>query len=77
MGVGQVCKVLEKHIPTTHFSYWLGMFGDSFFDLLAFMTCRKFTISSMRVNKYCATTQFDSTKEKTFGFETPYTIDEG
>ena len=75
--VGHVSHVLGKHIPTTHFPYWLGMFGGYCFDLLARITGRKLTISSVRVKKFCATTQFDATKVQQSGFKAPYTLGEG
>lgn len=75
--VGHVSKVLNKHIPTTHFPYWLGMLGGYCFDLLAFVTRKKLTISSVRVKKFCATTEFDSSKMLKSGFKAPYTLGEG
>lgn len=36
--VNHVGKVLNKHIPATHFPYWLGMLGGYGFDLLALIT---------------------------------------
>lgn len=75
--VGHVSKVLGKNIPTTHFPLWLGMMGGYCFDLLAKMTGKKLTISSVRVKKFCATTEFDSTKAHKSGFNPPYTLDEG
>ena len=72
-----VSKVLNKHIPSTHFPYWLGMLGGYCFDALAFVTSKKLTVSSVRVKKFCATTQFDSTKAMTSGFKPPYTLAEG
>ena len=68
---------LNKHIPSTHFPYWLGMMGGYFFDAIAWLTRRKLTVSSVRVKKFCATTQFDSTKAMNSGFRPPYTIEEG
>ena len=75
--VGHVSKVLNKKIPTTHFPYWLGMLGGYGFDLLAFVTRKKLAISSVRVKKFCATTEFDATKAHSSGFVPPYTLDEG
>lgn len=75
--VGHVSKVLNKHIPTTHFPYWLGMLGGYGFDLLAKITGKKLTVSSVRVKKFCATTEFDATKVKETGFKAPYTLGEG
>lgn len=70
-------KVLDKHIPNIHFPYWLGMAGGYFFDFLAFITRKNLTISSVRVKKFCSTTEFDSTKMLGSGFKAPYTLLEG
>ena len=75
--VAHVSKVLNKHIPSTHFPYWLGMLGGYGFDVLAKLTGKKLAISSVRVKKFCATTQYDSTKAQSTGFKPPYTLKEG
>ena len=75
--VFHVSEVLGKHIPTTHVPYWLGMLGGKCFDLLAAITRKKLTISSVRVKKFCATTQFDARKAHASGFSSPYTLGQG
>lgn len=75
--VGHVSKVLNKHIPSTHFPMWLGMLGGYCFDVLAFITRKKLTVSSVRVKKFCATTEFDATKAHASGFKAPYSLNEG
>ena len=75
--VDHVSKVLNKHIPSVHYPLWLGMLGGFCFDVLAFITRRKLTISSVRVKKFCATTQFDATKVQNTDFSAPYTLEEG
>lgn len=75
--VAHVSKVLGKHIPATHFPYWLGMCGGYCFDLLAKLTNKKLAISSVRVKKFCATTEFDATKAHASGFKPLYTLDQG
>lgn len=75
--VSHVSKVLKKHIPTTHFPYWLGMMGGYCFDVLAFITRKKMTVSSVRVKKFCATTEFDATKVQNSDFKAPYSLAEG
>lgn len=75
--VDHVSKVLKKHIPATHFPLWLGMMGGYCFDVLALLTRKKLTVSSVRVKKFCATTQFDATKVQQSGFKAPYTLGEG
>ena len=75
--VAHVSKVLNKHIPATHFPYWLGMLGGYGFDVLAKITGKKLTVSSVRVKKFCATTEFDAKKAHSCGFKAPFTLDEG
>lgn len=75
--VAHVSHVLNKNIPTTHFPYWLGMLGGYGFDMIAKITGKKQNISSVRVKKFCATTEFDATKAHSCGFKAPYTLDEG
>ena len=75
--VDHVSKVLNKHIPSVHYPLWLGMLGGFCFDVLAFITRRKLTISSVRVKKFCATTQFYATKVQNTDFRAPYTLAEG
>ncbi|WP_407500075.1 NAD-dependent epimerase/dehydratase family protein [Elizabethkingia anophelis] len=70
-------KILNKSIPTTRIPYWLGMLGGYGFDLLAWVTRKKLNISSVRVKKFCAVTQYDSTKAMSSGFVPPYTMEEG
>jgi len=75
--VSQVEKSLGKHIPSVHFPYWLGMLGGFGFDILSFITRKKFSVSSVRVKKFCATTQFDASKVHANGFKAPYSLEEG
>lgn len=75
--VPHVGKVLGKQIPAIHFPYWLGMLGGKCFDLLAWVLHKKLAISSVRVKKFCATTQFDASKVATSGFVPPYSLAEG
>ncbi|MCL7988406.1 NAD-dependent epimerase/dehydratase family protein [Sphingobacterium sp. lm-10] len=70
-------KILGKRIPTVRIPYWIGMLGGYGFDILAFVTRKKLPISSVRVKKFCAVTQYDSTKAMTSGFQPPYSMQEG
>ena len=55
----------------------LGYLGGYGFDLLALITRRKLAISSVRVKKFIATTQFDATKVHSSGFIAPYSLKQG
>ncbi|WP_313189174.1 NAD-dependent epimerase/dehydratase family protein [Sphingobacterium sp.] len=70
-------EILGKKIPTTHIPYWIGMLGGYGFDVLAFLSRKKLTISSVRVKKFCAVTKYDSTKAMSSGFVPPYSMEEG
>lgn len=72
-----VCNALGKKRLPVRIPYWLGMAGGYIFDLLSILSQKNFTISSIRVKKYCATTQYDATKELNTEFFPPYTLKEG
>lgn len=72
-----VCRTLGKKLPSVRLPYWIGMAGGYFFDAIAFIFRIKPTISSVRIKKYCSTTQYDSTKAHNTGFVPPYTLSEG
>lgn len=75
--VTHVSTVLKKHIPSVHLPYALGMLGGYGFDFLAWITQKKLSISSVRVKKFNATTQFDATKALSTGFQPPYSLQDG
>jgi GlcNAc-P-P-Und epimerase len=75
--VSQVELSLSKKLPTLRLPYWMGMLGGFGFDILSFLTKKKFAVSSVRVRKFCATTQFDAEKVHKSGFVAPYNLSEG
>lgn len=75
--VYHVGDVLNKHIPATHFPYWLGMLGGYGFDILGKLTRKKLSVSSVRVKKFCAVTQFDSVQVRKTNFKPTFTLGEG
>ncbi|QZT36391.1 NAD-dependent epimerase/dehydratase family protein [Halosquirtibacter xylanolyticus] len=75
--VSQVETSLDKKIPSVKFPYALGMLGGYCFDLLALVTRKKLAVSSVRIKKFCATTQFDASAVRSAGFKPPYTLAEG
>lgn len=78
--MSELSSVIENKmnlsIPKIRIPYWLGLLGGYGFDLLAFLSRKKLSISSIRVKKFCATTQFDATKAHSV-FKPPYTLEEG
>ena len=75
--LGVIEKSLNKKIPSVRIPVWLGYLGGFGFDVLAFISRKKLAISSVRVKKFVATTQFDATKVHSSGFIAPYTLEEG
>ena len=75
--LGVIEKSLNKKIPSVRIPIWLGYLGGFGFDMLAFVTKKKLAISSVRVKKFVATTQFDATKVHSSGFKAPFTLEEG
>lgn len=75
--VSQIETSLNKTIPSIHFPYWLGMLGGYGFDILSYLSGKKFAINSIRVKKFCATTRFDSTAAHNCGFQAPYSLSQG
>jgi len=74
--VSVVQKRMKIKIPKQNIPYWIGMFAGYGFDLLAFLSRKKLPISSVRVKKFCATTQFNATKVHSI-FNAPYALEEG
>lgn len=73
----QAEESLNRKLPSLRLPYWLGMTGGLCFDILSRVTGRKFPISSIRIKKFCATTQFDASLAHSIGFEAPFTLAEG
>jgi GlcNAc-P-P-Und epimerase len=63
-------------VPKSKIPYWIGMFGGYVFDFISLITRKKMAISSVRVKKFCATTQFNATKVHS-SFNAPFTLKEG
>lgn len=75
--VSHVERSLDKKLSSVSLPYWLGMLGGYGFDVLSLFTRRKFSVSAVRVKKFCATTQFDSSAVQNSGFEAPFSLEEG
>jgi nucleoside-diphosphate-sugar epimerase len=73
-------QLIEKKMNIKLFSikipYLIGMMVGYCFDLISVLSGKKFSISSVRVQKFCATTQFDAYKVHSV-FNSPYTLEEG
>ena len=79
-NMNELVSVIENKmglvIPKIKIPFWLGILGGFCFDLYSKLTKKKLSISSVRVKKFCATTQFDSTKAHKL-FIAPYSLKDG
>jgi nucleoside-diphosphate-sugar epimerase len=57
--------------------YKIAILISYLFDFLAYLTNKKFPISKIRIQKFCATTQFNSNKVFELNFTPKYTIFDG
>ena len=56
--------------------FWLGMMMGHLADVVALLSRKKLPISAIRVQKFCATTSFQSCKASLNNFAAPYTLQE-
>ncbi|MBO8093617.1 MAG: NAD-dependent epimerase/dehydratase family protein [Prosthecochloris sp.] len=75
--VSQVRSNLKQNGRLIRIPEVVGMLGGFGFDILAKATGKKLPISSVRVKKFCATTQFSADKLDASGFQRPFTLEEG
>jgi len=75
--VSQVRGDLKQNGQLIRIPEALGMLGGFGFDIVAKATGKKLPISSVRVKKFCATTQFSADKLDASGFQRPFTLEEG
>ena len=74
--VSFIDKKMKLSISKIKIPFWLGMFGGYCLDILSKILGKKLFVSSVRVKKFCATTQFDATKAHS-SFEAPFTLKQG
>lgn len=67
---------MKIKIPSIKIPYLIGLLGGYCLDIIAKIIRVKFNISSVRVKKFCATTQFDASKAH-HNFKAPYTLKDG
>jgi nucleoside-diphosphate-sugar epimerase len=76
----ELTRIIEEKmkikLPSIKIPYLLGVIGGYGFDFISVLLRKKFSISSVRVKKFCATTQFDASKVRSV-FKSPYTLNEG
>tara|TARA_B100001939_G_scaffold69603_2_gene58039 strand:- start:8213 stop:9190 length:978 start_codon:yes stop_codon:yes gene_type:complete len=80
LSMNDLSKYIEKKmdikIPKLKIPYWLGMIAGYGFDFLSIISQKKLSISSVRIKKFCATTQFDAARAREV-FEPPFSLKQG
>jgi len=79
-SMNELTQLIEKKmnlkIPKVKIPFWMGMLAGYGFDLISLLSRKKFSVSSVRIKKFCATTQFCSIKVHNI-FKAPYSLKEG
>lgn len=79
-NMSELVSIIENKMnltsPNIYIPLWLGLLGGYIFDFIALLSRKKLSISSVRVRKFCATTQFNSNKANTI-FKPPYSLEQG
>lgn len=75
--VTQIRKSLGKTGAALRLPYCLGLAGGFVFDKLAAVTGKRFPISTVRVQKFCADTVVNSDKRSETGFTAPHSLQAG
>ena len=57
--------------------YFIGYAGGVALDILSKLTGKKFPVSAVRIQKWCAETRYNATKKNRTGFQPPYSLQEG
>jgi len=60
--ISQIRIALGKTPEFYHIPYWVGLLGGSVFDLLSWMMGREYSISSIRIKKFCASSAISTAR---------------
>jgi nucleoside-diphosphate-sugar epimerase len=72
-----ICNKLQKKIPRLKVPLALGVVVGLFYDILALITKKRFSISLLRIIKFTVNTQFDTIALERTGYNAPFTIAQG
>ena len=75
--IAEVCANKGTNPPKLRIPYPVGLIVGFGFDTLAKLTGKKFAISSIRIRKFCASTQINASKTDLSGFVRPFSLAEG
>lgn len=73
-----ISKSCGKQISSFSIPYPIGYLAGIAFDILAKLTGKEMSVSSVRIKKFCSTTEFSNKRIKeTTNFSPPFTLEEG
>ena len=75
--VSEIYRHKGQQAPKLRIPYGMGILGGYCFDLLAMLTGKKLPISSIRVKKFCSSTEINGDKLDTSGFVRPVDFKDG
>lgn len=75
--VKKVEELMDQKIMPIKVPYFAGYLGGIFLDAIGNLIGKKFSISAVRIKKFCATTQFSSLHADTINFKPCFTLYDG
>ena len=72
-----IYTALDKRHSHIKVPYAIGLLGGYCFDILAKVTGKEFPVSSIRIKKFCARTQFKSNNIANTHFKAPVSLEQG
>jgi nucleoside-diphosphate-sugar epimerase len=75
--VNKVEELIKKRIMPVKVPYFIGYSGGVFLDIVSKLSGKKFSISAVRIKKFCATTQFSSQNSKAIHFKPTFSLYDG
>jgi nucleoside-diphosphate-sugar epimerase len=70
-------EAMDSKTKNLKLPYLLGLTGGYGFDLLSKITRKKYSVSSIRIKKFCSETTVSAKAIEGLGFKSPFTIKEG
>ncbi|MEB8329856.1 NAD-dependent epimerase/dehydratase family protein [Flavobacteriaceae bacterium KMM 6897] len=81
LNSAQIIHIIKDEMNITSdfisIPYFMGLFAGYGFDLLSFVTGKKFPVSAIRIKKFCAETTVNTDRLSESGFISPFSTEEG
>lgn len=72
-----ISRASGKKLRQLRIPYFIGYAAGIAFDIISKISGKEMVISSIRIKKFCATTQYANKKLEEFAFKPPITLEEG